>query len=204
VASCLVAASVLWQAGTYPDFYTALRHASFNLVTIATDCGFATQDFNLWPIFVPMWMLFLSCISASSGSTGGGIRMIRTIILMKQARLEMFKFIHPSAIRPMKIGGTVISNDVITSVMGFIFLYFICIVTMVFALLLSGLDFITSLSAILACFNNAGPGLNLVGPAANYAVLSDYQTGVCIFAMLLGRVQIFSIVILFIPEFWRK
>ncbi len=86
VASCLVAASVLWQAGTYPDFFTALRHATFNLVTIATDCGFATQDFNQWPIFVPMWMLFLSCISASSGSTGGGIRMIRTIILVKQAQ----------------------------------------------------------------------------------------------------------------------
>jgi len=204
LGSCVLAAYLLWHNGTYPDFFTALRHATFNVVTVATTSGFMTQDFNLWPIFVPMWMLFLSCLSASSGSTGGGIRMIRTIILMKQARLEMFKFIHPNAIKPMKISGSIISNDVVTSVMGFIFLYFICIVTMVFALLLSGLDFITSLSAILACFNNAGPGLNLVGPASNYSVLSDYQTGVCTFAMLLGRVQIFSIVILFVPEFWRK
>ncbi|MDI1229820.1 MAG: potassium transporter TrkG [Methylobacter sp.] len=204
LGSCLVAALVLWSEGTYPDFLTALRHATFNLVTIATDCGFASQDFNQWPIFVPMWMLFLCCISASSGSTGGGIRMIRTIILMKQARLELFKFIHPFAVKPMKIGDTVVSNKIVTSVTGFIFLYFISIVILVFMLLLSGMDFISAFSAIVACFNNAGPGLNQVGPASNYASLSDFQTGVCAFAMLLGRVQIFSIVILFVPEFWRK
>ena len=204
LGSCVIAAAVLWKAGTYPDFFTALRHASFNLVTIATDCGFATQDFNLWPIFVPMWMLFLSCLSASSGSTGGGIRMIRTIILLKQARLELFKFIHPYAVKPLKIGDMVVSSNIVTSVTGFIFLYFMCIVILVFALLLSGLDFITAFSAVIACFNNAGPGLNLVGPATNYGVLSDFQTNVCTFAMLLGRVQIFSIVILFVPEFWRK
>ena len=204
LSSCLLAAGVLQYQGIYPDFFTALRHASFNLVTIATDCGFASQDFNQWPVFVPVWMLFLSCLSASSGSTGGGIRMIRTIILIKQARLELFKFIHPFAIRPMKIGDAIISNNIITSVMGFIFLYFICIVILIFSLLLSGLDFMSSFSAIIACFNNAGPGLNLVGPATNYSVLNDFQTGICIFAMLLGRVQIFSIIILFVPEFWRK
>ncbi len=204
LGSCVLTAFILWDNGTYNDFYTALRYATFNLVTIATDCGFANADFNKWPIFVPMWMLFLSCISASSGSTGGGIRMIRTIILMKQARLEMFKFIHPYAIRPLKIGDMLISNAIVNSVTGFIFLYFISIVILIFALLISGLDFITAFSAIIACFNNAGPGLNEVGPAANFAGLSDYQKGVCTFAMLLGRVQIFSIVILFVPEFWRK
>lgn len=204
LGSCVLAATVLYSKGTYPDFWTALRHASFNVVTIATTSGYASQDFNQWPIFVPIWMLFLSCLSASSGSTGGGIRMIRTIILIKQARLEMFKFIHPFAIRPMKMGDTVVNNNIITSVMGFIFLYFICIVALIFALLLTGLDFLTSFSAVIACFNNAGPGLNQVGPAANYASLTDIQTMICTFAMLLGRVQIFSIVILFIPEFWRK
>ncbi|ASF46510.1 TrkH family potassium uptake protein [Methylovulum psychrotolerans] len=204
LSSCVLTASVLWRSGTYPDFLTALRHATFNLVTIATDCGFASQDFNQWPIFVPMWMLFLSCLSASSGSTGGGIRMIRTIILMKQARMELFKFIHPAAIRSLRIGDTVINHNIVTSVMGFIFLYFISIVILVFTLLFSGMDFISAFSAIISCFNNAGPGLNQVGPAGNYASLSDFQTSVCTFAMLLGRVQIFSIVILFVPEFWRK
>jgi trk system potassium uptake protein TrkH len=204
LGSCVVSAGVLWQEGTYADFWTALRHATFNLVTIATDCGFATQDFNQWPIFVPMWMLFLSCLSASSGSTGGGIRMIRTIILLKQARLELFKFIHPQAIRPLKIGDQTINNAIVTSVTGFIFLYFMCVVILVFTLLLSGMDFISALSAVIACFNNAGPGLNQVGPATNYASLTDFQTAVCSFTMLLGRVQIFSIIILFLPEFWKK
>ena len=116
----------------------------------------------------------------------------------------MFKFIHPYAVKSLKVGDNVISNDIITSVTGYIFLYFMCVVVLVFTLLLSGLDFITAFSAIIACFNNAGPGLNLVGPASNYAVLSDFQTNICTFAMLLGRVQIFSIIILFVPEFWRK
>lgn len=204
VGSSVMAAFVLWYHGVYPDYLMALRHATFNLVTIATDCGFASQDFNLWPIFVPMWMLFLSCITVSSGSTGGGIRLIRTIILMKQARLELFKFIHPAAIKPVRLGHNIIPNDVVTSVMGFIFLYFISIVILVFCLLLSGLDFISAFSAIIACFNNAGPGLNQVGPATNYASLNDFQTLVCVFAMLLGRVQIFSIAILFVPEFWKR
>jgi trk system potassium uptake protein TrkH len=204
LGSCILAAFVLRHYGAYADFYSALRHATFNVVTVATTSGFRTQDFNAWPIFVPMWMLFLSCLAANSGSTGGGIRMIRTIILMKQARLEMFKFIHPYAVKQMRIGGSVISNDVVNSVMGFIFLYFICVVILVFTLLLSGLDFITAFSAIIACFNNAGPGLNQVGPSSNYSILSDFQTNVCTFAMLLGRVQIFSIVILFMPEFWKK
>ena len=204
LGSCVLAAAVLWQEGTYADFWTALRHATFNLVTIATDCGFATQDFNQWPIFVPMWMLFLSCLSASSGSTGGGIRMIRTIILLKQARLELFKFIHPQAIKPLKIGDQIIHSSIVTSVTGFIFLYFMCVVILVFTLLLSGMDFVSALSAVIACFNNAGPGLNQVGPAANYASLTDFQTAVCSFTMLLGRVQIFSIIILFLPEFWKK
>ncbi|MGR9037037.1 MAG: TrkH family potassium uptake protein, partial [Gammaproteobacteria bacterium] len=204
LGSAVAAAGVLWQERTYPDFLTALRHATFNLVTIATDCGYASRDFNQWPIFVPMWMLFLSCLSASSGSTGGGIRMIRTIILLKQARLELFKFIHPKAIKSLKIGEKVISNEIVTSVTGFIFLYFMCVVILVFTLLLSGMDFVTALSAVIACINNAGPGLNEVGPASNYASLTDFQKAVCIFTMLLGRVQIFSIIILFVPEFWRK
>lgn len=204
LTSCVVAAAVLWWQGTYADFFTALRHASFNLVTIATDCGFSSQDFNQWPIFVPLWMLFLSCVSTSSGSTGGGIRMIRTIVLVKQAQREFHLLIHPHAITPLKIGETVVSDRVVMSVLGFIFLYFMSVVTLTFALMLNGLDFISAFTAIIACINNAGPGLNQVGPASNYANLTDYETWICSFTMLLGRVQIFSILILFVPEFWRK
>ncbi|HEX5339208.1 MAG TPA: potassium transporter TrkG [Gallionella sp.] len=204
LASCVGIGAFLWWEGTYPNFWTALRHASFNLVSMATDCGFASADFNQWPIFAPIWMLFLSCVVASSGSTGGGIKMIRTLVLFKQAGREFVKLLHPSAINPMKIGGNVIPNSVVFAVLGFIFLYFMSVATLTFALLISGLDFISAFSAIIACINNAGPGLGVVGPASNFSVLTDFQTWVCTFAMLIGRLEIFTLLILFTPQFWRR
>jgi trk system potassium uptake protein TrkH len=204
LASCLGIAVFLWWQGTYPNFWTALRHASFNLVSIATDCGFSSVDFNRWPIFAPMWMLFLSCITVSSGSTGGGIKMVRTLILFKQAGREFVKLLHPSAVNPMKIGGSVVPNNIVFAVLGFIFLYFMTVVTLTFALLISGLDFISAFSAVIACINNAGPGLGVVGPAGNYGVLTDFQIWVCTIAMLVGRLEIFTVLILFTPHFWRR
>jgi trk system potassium uptake protein TrkH len=204
LSSCLGIGFYLWWTGTYPSFWTALRHASFNLISIATDCGFASEDFNKWPIFAPLWMLFLSCIVASSGSTGGGIKMIRTLVLFKQAGREFSKLLHPMAINPMKIGGSVIPNNIVFSVLGFIFLYFMSVVTLTFILLISGLDFVTALSAVIACINNAGPGLGLVGPATNYSGLTDFQTWLCTFAMLIGRLEIITLLIVFTPKFWRR
>ena len=204
LASCAGIATFLWWQGTYPNFWTALRHASFNLVSLATDCGFASADFNQWPIFAPIWMLFLSCVVASSGSTGGGIKMMRTLVLTKQAGREFLKLLHPAAINPMKIGGHVVSNSVVFAVLGFIFLYFMTVATLTFLLLISGLDFISALSAIIACINNAGPGLGVVGPASNFGVLTDFQTWICTFAMLVGRLEIFTVLILFTPHFWRR
>ncbi|HUX91620.1 MAG TPA: potassium transporter TrkG [Gallionellaceae bacterium] len=204
LASCLAIGLYLWWQGIYPSFWTSLRHASFNLVSVATDCGFAGEDFNKWPIFAPLWMLFLSCIVASSGSTGGGIKMIRTLILFKQAGREFRKLLHPAAINPMKIGGHVIPNTIVFSVLGFIFLYFMSVVTLTFALLISGLDFISAFSAIIACINNAGPGLGVVGPASNYGVLTDFQTWICTVAMLIGRLEIITLLIIFTPKFWQR
>ena len=204
LTSCLGIAVFLWWQGTYPSFWTALRHASFNLVSMATDCGFSSVDFNQWPIFAPMWMLFLSCITVSSGSTGGGIKMIRTLILFKQAGREFVKLLHPAAVNPMKIGGQVVPNNIVFAVLGFIFLYFMTVTTLVFTLMASGLDFISSLSAIIACINNAGPGLGVVGPSSNYGVLTDFQTWVCTLAMLAGRLEIFTLLIIFTPHFWRR
>jgi trk system potassium uptake protein TrkH len=204
VVSCFGVAFFLWWQGTYAEFLTALRHASFNLVSLATDCGFASVDFNQWPIFAPMWMLFLSSITASSGSTGGGIKMVRTMILFKQAGREFIKLLHPSAVNPMKIGGSVVPNNIVFAVLGFIFLYFMTVATLTFVLLISGLDFISAFSAIIACINNAGPGLGVVGPASNYAGLSDFQTWVCTLAMLVGRLEIFTFLILFTPRFWQR
>ncbi len=204
LASCLGIALFLWWKGVYPNFWVSLRHASFNLVSIATDCGFSSVDFNQWPIFAPMWMLFLSCITASSGSTGGGIKMIRTLILFKQAGREFVKLLHPAAVNPMKIGGQVVPNNIVFAVLGFIFMYFMTVTTLTFALMASGLDFTSSLSAIIGCINNAGPGLGVVGPASNFSVLTDFQTWVCTLAMLAGRLEIFTLLIIFSPHFWRR
>lgn len=202
--SCIVIALFLWWQGTYASFWAALRFASFNLVSIATSSGYANADYALWPIFAPMWILFLTSITASSGSTGGGIKMIRTIILFKQAGREFTKILHPSAIAPMKIGGAVIPNNIVFSVLAFIFLYFMSVVTLVFVMLLSGLDFITAFSAIIASINNVGPGLGQVGPASNFSGLSDFQTWVCILAMLIGRLEIVTLLIIFTPKFWQR
>lgn len=203
-ASCIGISLFLYFKGSYADFPTALRHTTFNLVSIATDGGLHIDDYSRWPIFAPMWMMFLSSIVASSGSTGGGIKMIRTLVLTKQAHREMNQLVHPNMVRPLKVGGIVIANRVVFAVLAFVFLYFMSIVTLIFVQLASGLDFLTSLSAILACINNAGPGLGLVGPGSNYGVLSDFQTWVCSAAMLLGRLEVFTILVLFTPTLWRK
>jgi trk system potassium uptake protein TrkH len=204
LVSCLGVAFFLWWNGVYPNFWIALRHASFNLVSIATDCGFSSTDYNQWPVFAPMWMLFLSCISVSSGSTGGGIKMIRTLILFKQAGREFVKLLHPAVVNPMKMGGYVVPNNIVFAVLGFIFLYFMSASTLVFALMASGLDFISSFSAIIACINNVGPGLGVVGPAGNFSVLTNFQIWVCTLAMLAGRLEIFTLLIIFTPQFWRR
>jgi trk system potassium uptake protein TrkH len=149
-------------------------------------------------------MLYLSCITACTGSTGGGIKMFRTLLLWKQAGREMFSILHPRAINPIRIGDMPIPNKIIFSVLAFIFLYFISIVVLTFSLLFSGLDPISSLSAVMACINNAGPGLGVVGPASNYQGLSDFQTWICTIAMLLGRLEVFTLLMLFTPAFWRK
>jgi trk system potassium uptake protein TrkH len=204
LSSCVGVAAVLYSAGVYDNFLTSLRFTSFNLISIATDCGFVNTDYGKWPIFAPMWMLFLSCVCANTGSTGGGIKLFRALVLIKQSFREMFTLVHPQAVAPLKIAGQVVSNRVVYSVLAFIFLYFMTIVILTFGMLASGLDLTSAVTAIIACINNAGPGLNVVGPATNYGALSDFQTWLCTTAMFLGRIEIFTFVVLFTPAFWRK
>jgi trk system potassium uptake protein TrkH len=194
----------VWLQGVYPSYWTALRHVAFNLVSIATDCGFVSQDFAAWPPFAPIFILMLSCYCANTGSTGGGIKMFRTLVLLKQASRELMLLVHPQAVTPVKILNQVVSNKIVFAVLAFVVLYFGTVVTLTFMLLASGLDFISSFSAIIACINNAGPGLGVVGPSSNYQNLTDFQTWVCTAAMLLGRLEIFSMLVLFTPTFWRK
>lgn len=203
LTSCIGVALYIWQAGTYPSYWTALRHVSFNLVSLATDCGFASVDFNQWPMFAPLWMLFLSCVTVSSGSTGGGIKMIRSLLMFRQGQRELQRQIHPTAILPIKLQGSPVANQVVFAVQVFVMLYINSIIVLTLVLVASGLDFISAFSATIACINNAGPGLNQVGPATNYSVLTDFQTWVCTFAMLLGRLELMTVFVLFTRTFWR-
>jgi trk system potassium uptake protein TrkH len=194
----------LWLTQTYTSLGSAFRHAAFNVVSVATTTGFVTVDYSAWPVFAPMWLLFLSCVTCSTGSTGGGIKNFRALILIKQAVREMFALVHPQAVTVLKIGGHLVSNRVVFSVLGFIFAYFITVVLLTFTLLATGVDFITAFTAIIASINNAGPGLGLVGPHTNFAALTDFQTWVCSAAMFLGRIELFTFFVLFTPMYWRK
>lgn len=203
-ATILLCAFYIWHHDYYPDFYSGLRHVSFNVVSLATGTGYSSKDYSLWPAFIPWLILFLSGITPCTGSTGGGIKMFRALLLWKQAGRELFSILHPRAVNPIRIGNTPIANKIIFAVLAFIFLYFISVVVMTFTLMFSGMDPVTSVSAVLACINNTGPGLNTVGPAANYAHLSDFQKWLCAITMLLGRLEVFTLVVLFTPTFWRK
>ena len=189
---------------TYPSFWTALRFAAFNVVSIATTTGFSNTDYNLWPIFAPVWMLFLCCFATCSGSTGGGIKMIRAELMARQAVREMTRIIHPRAVVPVKFAGAPVENNIIFAVLAFILMYNGSVITMTMLLAASGLDIVTAFSAIIACINNTGPGLGRVGPATTYAALNDFQKWICTVAMLLGRLELFTLLIVFTPGFWRK
>ncbi len=194
----------LLYKGFYLDFLEALRYAAFNTISVATTLGFATTDFNVWPYFAPLWMLFLSSFIASSGSTGGGIKMLRAMLLYKQVYRELIKLIHPSAEVHTKLGHQAVPNKIIYAILAFLFIYVASIVVLSFTLSASGLDIFTSFTAVVAMVNNTGPGLGQVGPASTYAVLSDFQTWVCSFAMLLGRLEFFTLLVVLTPVFWRK
>jgi trk system potassium uptake protein TrkH len=202
--SVLGIATLLAAHGVYPDFLHALRYAGFNVVSQATTSGLTTQDYASWPVFAPYWMLFLSCIVCSTGSTGGGIKMFRALMLTRQTGRELKVLIHPSAVTPVRIGGRPVPEGVGPAVLAFIFLYFVNIAVLTFAMLLTGLDFDSSFSAVVASINNTAHGFGAPGAVHNFHSLSVVQTWICTAAMLTGRLEIFSVVVLLRPAYWRK
>ena len=202
--SILVVPMFIWKDGVSPVFNTALRHPVFNLVSIATTTGYASVDYALWPIFAPLWMLFLSSFVTSAGSTGGGIKMMRALLLYKQVYRELLRAMHPNAVYNIRIGGQVAPQPILFAVLAFGFMYMVSIVSLTLVLSFTGLDIVSAFTAIVASVNNTGPGLGVVGPSTTYEVLEDFQTWVCIFAMLLGRLEIFTLLVVLTPAFWRK
>ena len=203
-ASVLGLTLYLWGNGVYADFATALRQASFNLVSLATTTGYASTDYGAWPVFAVFWMLLLVCITSSTGSTGNGIKMFRTLMLIQQAARELKRLIHPQLVSPLKLGTRVVPNAVVYAILAFISLYFTSIVALTFVMILTGLDFVTAFATSIAWLTNLGPGLNQVGPAANYSEMSPFQKWVGVSAMLIGRLELFTVFVLFTPAFWRK
>ncbi len=202
--SVLLIALYLLAMGVYADFGSALRYAGFNVISVATTTGYANSDFNLWPIFAPLWMLFLSSFVCCSGSTGSGVKMIRAQILFKQSLRELLRIIHPKLHRPVKFSGHAIENNIVFAVLAYIFVYIACISLSTLLLTASGLDAITGFSAVVAAINNMGPGLGQVGPATNYQVMNDFQTWLLTFLMLLGRLELFTLLVVLTPAFWRR
>ena len=130
--------------------------------------------------------------------------MIRAIVLIKQARRELVRIVHPRVVNPVTLGGAMVDNPVIFAVLAFMQLWGVAVIGLTFALLWTGLDLVSAFSAVIACIANTGPGLNQVGPASNYAVLNDFGTWVCSFAMLIGRLELMSVLVLLTPDFWRR
>ncbi len=204
LASGFVLANYLWKEGSIADMDEAFRLALFNVVSVATTTGYSTVDYGQWPMFVGLWMLFLCSFSTSAGSTGGGIKMMRALLLYKQVYRELVRAMHPAAVYNVRLGGVTAPQSVLFAVLAFAFVYMVSIVTMTLLLTFSGLDIVTAVSAVVASINNTGPGLGQVGPHSNFSVLGDFQTWVCIFAMLLGRLEIFTLLVVLTPAFWRK
>jgi trk system potassium uptake protein TrkH len=192
----------LYRTHTFDNFGSALHHGIFQAVSIGTTTGFTTADYYAWPGFLPVLLLFSSFVGGCAGSTGGGMKVIRFLLLVKQGVREIFRLIHPSAQRPVKIGKKPLPESVINAVWGFFSLYVATFAVMMLLIMATGLDQISAFSAVAACMNNLGPGLGDVG--AHYGAINPAAKWILCFAMLLGRLEIFTLLVLLSPSFWRK
>ncbi|MBN2886642.1 MAG: potassium transporter, partial [Chromatiaceae bacterium] len=192
----------LYFTATYATWDEAFIKGLFQAVSIGTTTGFATAEFYAWPPFLGILLLFASFVGGCAGSTGGGIKVIRFLLLIKQGIREIGRLIHPNAQLPVRIGGKSINHRVVDAIWGFFSLYVASFVLMYLLLAATGLDLMTAFSAVAACINNLGPGLAEVGP--HYAELHDPAKWILCVAMLLGRLEIFTLLVLFTPAFWQR
>jgi trk system potassium uptake protein len=192
---------LMWE-GVYTHFWTALRYASFEVISIISSTGYAIDDFSSWPLFLPVLILGSGFIGGCVGSTAGGFRVIRFILLYKQAVREIMRLIHPSAVIAVKIGNQKVSDSVAQAVWGFSFLYMASYVFLSMLFMATGVDYITAFSGVAATLNMTGPGLG--GVAGTYKDISDAGLWILSFAMLLARLEIFTLLVLLTPAFWRR
>ncbi len=196
----LVTIGVLFFSGTY-DTRDSIVVGFYNLASTLTTAGFAS-DFQNWPSLLPFMLFILAFLGGCASSTGGGIKMVRVLLLYKQGVREIHRLIHPNAVIPVKIGRITVPNRVIEAVWGFFAMYVVCYIAMFLFLIATGLDLMTAFSAVGACITNLGPGMGDV--AAHYGNINNPAKWVLCFAMLLGRLEVFTLLVLFSPMFWRR
>jgi trk system potassium uptake protein TrkH len=182
----------------------ALRHSSFQVASIITTTGYSTVDFDKWPVFSKMILFFLMFIGGCAGSTGGGIKNIRILLLIKAVKAELMQIIHPRAIYHVRFGGKTVDGKVLSGIKSFFFAYFFIFVTAVFLVSIDGFDMITTLSSVAATLSNIGPGFAMVGPMGNFSQMSVLSKLVLSLTMLIGRLEIYPMLLLTVPSFWRK
>ena len=202
LAVSLVTIAVLLRFEVYQSVPETIVNGLFQVVSFATTTGFATSQFNEWPIFLPYLLMYAAIIGACAGSTGGGMKVIRILLIFKQGFREVQRLIHPRAVIPIKLGRGPVQDRVVEAVWGFFAVYVMAFMLMLLALLATGLDIVTAFSAVGACINNLGPGLGSV--TQTYGSLSDAAKWILCFAMLLGRLEVFTLLVLFTPMFWRR
>ena len=193
---------VLWSTNTFSDATTTLWHGIFQVISIGTTTGFTTSGFHWWPSLLPVLLIMMSGIGGCAGSTAGGVKVIRMILLYKQGRREINQLIHPSAFFPIKLGGKPVPDNVINAIWGFFALYIFSYLVLSLAMTATGADPLTAFSAVTACLNNLGPGLGAV--AKNYAAIDPAGKWILSGAMLMGRLELFTLLVLLTPAFWRS
>ncbi|MDP6854689.1 MAG: TrkH family potassium uptake protein [Arenicellales bacterium] len=200
VAVVAVVMLIYWHS--FDTVGETLWHGVFQVVSVGTTTGFTTSGYHWWPSFLPVMLIIMSAVGGCAGSTAGGMKMIRAVLLYKQGRREIEKLIHPSALIPIKLGAKPVPDHVINAVWGFFALYILSYVGLSIAMTATGADLVTAFSAVTACLNNLGPGLGTV--ADNYKDLDNIGKWILCAAMLLGRLEIFTLLVLLSPAFWRS
>jgi trk system potassium uptake protein TrkH len=201
LAVCVVITCVFLIITDTLEAEEGIIHGIFQAISITTTTGFATQNFALWPSFLPVMMLFFSFMGGCVGSTGGGIKAMRLMLIYKQGIRELKQLVHPNAVIPLKVGRRRVEAAVVSAVWSFFAVYMSAFIIILLLLMATGLDFTTAFSAVAASLNNLGPGLGEV--AANYSSINEVAKGLLCFTMLLGRLEVFTLLVLFTPMFWR-
>jgi len=188
----------------YESLFKAFRYAAFQVGSIITTTGFVTADYEKWPVLSQQILVISMFVGAMAGSTGGGIKIMRIILLVKHGYQQIFQIIHPHAVTTLKIGGKPVPQDILSSIWGFFILYVGLFITATLIMASLGLDMISAFASVAASIGNIGPGLGMVGPVKNFFHIPEFGKWVLIFCMLLGRLEIYTVILLLTPEFWRK